>query len=115
MMMWCKYFTEAQWYTIENDILYQDNTSTILLAKNGRMSAGKNSKRSTSRTTFLITDRVAQEELTVQHKGTEEMWANVNMKPLQGTKFRVIRAHVMGIDVASSSAAQDGTSIFDLG
>ena len=44
MMMWCKYFMEAQGYTIENNILYQNNKSTILLAKNGRMSAGKNSK-----------------------------------------------------------------------
>ena len=44
MMMWCKYFMEAQGYTIESNILYQDNKSTILLAKNGRMSAGKNSK-----------------------------------------------------------------------
>ena len=44
MMMWCKYFMEAQGYTIENNILYQHNKSTILLAKNGRMSVGKNSK-----------------------------------------------------------------------
>ena len=44
MMMWCKYFMEAQGYAIENNILYQDNKSTILLEKNGRMSAGKNSK-----------------------------------------------------------------------
>ena len=44
MMIWCKYFMEAQGYTIKNNILYQDNKSTILLAKNGRMSAGKNSK-----------------------------------------------------------------------
>ena len=43
-MMWCKYFMDAQGYAIENNILYQDNKSTILLAKNGRMSAGKNSK-----------------------------------------------------------------------
>ena len=44
MMMWCKYFMEAQGYAIENNNLYQDNKSTILLEKNGRMSAGKNSK-----------------------------------------------------------------------
>ena len=44
MVMWCKYFMEAQGYTIENNILYQYNNSTILLEKNGRMSAGKNSK-----------------------------------------------------------------------
>ena len=44
MILWCKYFVEAQGYTIESNLLYQDNKSTILLAKNGRMSAGKNSK-----------------------------------------------------------------------
>ena len=44
MMVWCKYFMEAQGYSIEDNILYQDNKSTILLAKNGRMSAGKKSK-----------------------------------------------------------------------
>ena len=44
MMMWCKYFMEAQSYAIANNILYQDNNSTILMAKNGRMSAGKKIK-----------------------------------------------------------------------
>ena len=43
MMMWCKYFMEAQGYIIESNIIYQDNKSTILLAKNRRMSTGKNS------------------------------------------------------------------------
>ena len=36
-MMWGKYFIEAQGYTVEHNILYQDNKSTILLATNGRM------------------------------------------------------------------------------
>ena len=40
-MMWCKYFIEAQGYTLDNNVLYRDNISTILLAKSGRMSAGK--------------------------------------------------------------------------
>ena len=34
VIMWSKYFMEAQGYTMENNILYQDNKSTILLAKN---------------------------------------------------------------------------------
>ena len=37
MMMWCKYFMEAQGYTIDDNIFYQDNKSTIFLAKNGRI------------------------------------------------------------------------------
>ena len=52
----------AQGYTIENKILYQDNKSTILLDKNGRMSAGKNSKHIKHRL-LLINDKVAQREL----------------------------------------------------
>ena len=58
MIMWCKYFMEDQGCSIENNLLYQDNKSTILLAKNGRMSAGKNSKHIKIRF-FLITDKVA--------------------------------------------------------
>ena len=38
-MMWGKYFIEAQGYTVEHNILYQDNKSTILLVTNGRMSS----------------------------------------------------------------------------
>ena len=59
MILWCKYFMESQGYTIESNVLYQDNKSTILLAKNGRMSAGKNSKHIKNRF-FLITNKVAQ-------------------------------------------------------
>ena len=76
---------EAQWHTIESNLLYQDNKSTILLAKNGRMSAGKNSKHIKNRF-FLITDKVAQGGLSIQHKGTKDMWAGVNTKPMKGLR-----------------------------
>ena len=57
MILWCKYFMEAQGYTIESNLLYQDNKSTILLAENRRMSAGKNSKHIMNN--FFL-DKVAQ-------------------------------------------------------
>ena len=57
---------------IEKNFLYQDNKSTILLAKNGRMSAGKNSKHIKNRF-FLITDKVAYRELDIPHMGTKSM------------------------------------------
>ena len=44
IITWSKYFMESEGYTIENNVLYQDNKSTILLAKNGRMKAEKASK-----------------------------------------------------------------------
>ena len=98
MLMWCKYFMEAQGYTVESNILYQDNKSTILLAKNGRMSAGKNSKHIHHRF-FLITDKIAQGDLEVKYAPTKEMWGDINTKPLQGQLFREMRARIMGCEV----------------
>ena len=78
----------AQRYTIENKILYQDNKYTILLAKNGRMLDGKNSKH-IKISSFLITDKVSQRELEIRHMGTKSMWADLNTKPVQGAIFRI--------------------------
>ena len=81
MILWCKYFMEAQGYTIKSNLLYQDNRSTILLAKIGRMSAGKNAKHIKNKF-FLITDKVAQGDLLIQHICMKNMWADVNTKPV---------------------------------
>ena len=40
-ILWMKHFMEAQGYTIEDNILHQDNKSTILLQENGRKGSGK--------------------------------------------------------------------------
>ena len=77
---------EAQGYTIESNMLYQDIKSTILLAKNSRMSAGKNSRHIKNRV-FLITDKVAQGDLAIRHMGTKSMWADVNTKAVQGELY----------------------------
>ena len=96
MMMCCDYFMKAQGYAIENNILYQDNKSTILLEKNGRTSAGKNSKQ-IKNSFFLIGDKVALGDIENHHKGTDEMWADVNINPMQEKRFRVMRGQFMGI------------------
>jgi len=46
---------------------------------------------------FLIKDKVDQEEITIKHCPTEQMWTDINTQPKQGTVFRVFRRHVMGI------------------
>ena len=40
---------------------------------------------------------MAQGDLEIQHKGTDDMWADVNPKPTQGKRFRVMRGKVMGV------------------
>ena len=98
MILWCKYFMEAQECIIESNLLYQDNILTILLENNGRVSAGKNSRHIKNRF-FLITDKVAQGGLTIQHMGTKNMWADVNRNPVQGLLFRKFQYEMMGIPV----------------
>ena len=105
MILWWKYFMEAQGYPIENNILYQDNKSTILSTKNGRMSAGNNSKHIKNRF-FLITDKVAQGVLEICQMGTKEMWADINTKPVQGQLFRIFRAELMGVAVEYDNDAE---------
>jgi hypothetical protein len=48
-ILWVRYFIEAQGYTVEQNIVYQDNKSTILLATNGRWSSNKRTKHIKSR------------------------------------------------------------------
>ena len=98
MTFLCKYFMEAQGYPIENNVLYQDNKLTILLDKNGRMSAGNNRKH-VKNTFFFITDKVAQGDLEIRHMVTKEMWADINTKTEQGQLFRIFGDDLMGVAV----------------
>ena len=70
--------------------------STTLLTKNGRMFAGKASRNIHHRF-FLITDKTEKGDLSVEHRGTKEMWADGNTKPLQGIGFRSFRSKIMRI------------------
>ena len=56
MMMCTKYSMEAQGYSIDSNIMFQYNQSTILLTNIGRSLAGKNSKH-TKNSYLCITDK----------------------------------------------------------
>ena len=78
--------------------LYQDNISTQLLIKNGKMSSGKKTKHIKAKF-FFIKDRVDDGEIKVIDCPTEEMWADIMTKPLQGMAFRTMRAELMNCPV----------------
>ena len=86
-ILWTKHFMEAQGYTIEDNILYQDNKSTILLQENGRKSAGKRSRALNMRY-FFLTDQVEKGNLRITYCPIDNMTADYMTKPLQGEKFR---------------------------
>ena len=83
---------------MEQNILYQDNKSTILLANNGRWSSSKRTKHIKSRY-FFIEDKVDQGEVSIEHQPTNMMlmWSDVLTKPKQGKGFRIDRAMLMNV------------------
>ena len=42
---------------------------------------------------------MAQGDLKIEHIGIDDMWGDVNTKPTQGKRFRIMRAEVMGVSV----------------
>ena len=65
-ILWMKYFLEAQGYTIEHNIIYQDNMSTMSLEKNGRISASHRCKHIHAKY-FLIQDRYACGDVDLEY------------------------------------------------
>ena len=90
-IVWLRYFIECQGYDLDEYIVFQDNMSALSLEKNGRVSSSKRTKHIKAKY-FLIKDYYDAGEIDVRFCPTEEMWADVLTKPLQGQKFKDMRA-----------------------
>jgi hypothetical protein len=97
-ILWTRNFMEAQGYTITTNIVFQDNMSTLSLAKNGHVSSSKRTKHIKAKY-FFIRHYHHTGELQLRYCPTEEMWADVLTKPLQGLKFMKMRAFLMNCPV----------------
>jgi hypothetical protein len=107
-MLWTLYFLEAQGYKIDDNLLFQDNKSSILLEKNGRGSSGKRTRHINVRY-FFIADWVKSKEIRIEYCPTGIMIADYFTKPLQGVLFRKLRAMIMGhVDIALPSDQPTG-------
>jgi len=93
---WSRYFMAAQGYAVKDNIVYQDNLSSILLEKNGRASSSKRTKHINVRY-FFITDRARKGEVTLKWCPTGDMVADFATKPLQGALFKRFRDQIMGV------------------
>ena len=81
------YFIQSQGYGAECIGLYQDSISAQLLMKNGHFSSGKKTKHIKAKF-FFIKDKVDEGEMRIFDCPTEQMWADVLTKPLQGMAFK---------------------------
>ena len=73
--LWFLYFMQEQGFNVKKKTLLQDNQNTVKLLKNGKSSAGKQSRHINIRY-FWITDRVKQEEIGIEYCPTGTMLAD---------------------------------------
>ena len=64
-ILWTRKFLKAQGYNVSENIVYQDNRSSILLEKNGKAMRCKRTRHILIHY-FFVTDRIAKGELTIE-------------------------------------------------
>ena len=101
-MMWTLLFLKEQGYELEQNILCQDNKSTILLEKNGRSSAGKRSRHLNIRL-FFITNQIKKGHVNIEYCPTDEMTADYLSKPVVGQKFEKFRQTIMNLPMPATA------------
>ena len=85
-ILWTHYFLQAQGFTVRDNILFQDNQSTMKLSKNGQASSRKRTRNINIRY-FFITDRIKSNKVNVEYCPTEFLVGDFYSKPLQGMFF----------------------------
>ena len=81
-MMGIRTFIIAQRYSVYDIKVWQDNVSTIALAKKGK-STSHRTKHIAARY-FFIKEKIDEEEIEVEIKPTRQMLANMVIEPLKG-------------------------------
>jgi hypothetical protein len=88
---------DAQQYYIQENIVFQDNMSSMLLEKNSKASSSKRTKHINIRY-FFETDRIKKGELTVEWCPTGDMTGDfMTQEPTQGALFKSFRDQLMGV------------------
>ena len=87
-MLWTRYFLEEQGYGINENIMYQDNISAMLL---------ENNVKHINVRYYFIKDWVETRDVVIEHCPIDEKLGDHFTKPLQGALFRKFRAEIMNI------------------
>ena len=95
-VLWTNYFIRAQGWEINKTIIFQDNKSAILLENNGKLSSSNRTKHINIRY-FFVKDCIERKEFEIQFCGTDDMWADIHTKPLQGKKFIAFRKTILNL------------------
>ena len=87
-------FLKAQGYTMGAITIFQDNQSCMALIERGR--SGAERTRHIDIRYFWVKERIDRGEVKVEYLRSEDMYANVLTKPLQGSQFQRERDGLTG-------------------
>ena len=86
LVLWCRLFIMGQGFEVHDNIVYQDNQSTMLLSNNGCHSSGKKTHH-IEIWYYFITNHIKCKNIHLECCLTEAMVSDFFTKPLQG-RFR---------------------------
>jgi hypothetical protein len=96
IIVWSCCFLMAQGYGVTQNLLLQDNKSSMLLEKSGKASSFKCTHHINIQY-FFIADTANMKEVEIEWCPTKEMVADFMTKPLQGSHFRRLCNLIMGM------------------
>jgi hypothetical protein len=94
-VQWAKSFMAEQGYELETEIR-EDNRSTMLLMRNGRLSSG--TKHLDDRY-FYVKDLIDRGVIKLSHCVSDSMIADYFTKPTQGKRFLVLRNLILNLNI----------------
>ncbi len=97
LVLWSKIFIKVQGCEVLDNVLKQDNKSTILLANNGKASSSRRTRALNIRY-FYIMDQVKQGNVHIKYCSMDKMTSDYMSKSLQGIKFDEFRNEIMRLN-----------------
>jgi hypothetical protein len=95
-IQWTRSFMREQGYELGMEIK-EDNRSTMLLMKNGKLSSGKQTKHLDVRY-FYVKDLINRGVIKLSHCSSEHMIADFFTKPIQGQRFQQLHDLILNIN-----------------
>ena len=96
-ILWTHYFLLAQGYKVDDNIVFQDNKSAILLKCNGKSLSTKCTKHINIRY-FFVMDKILKREVSIQWCPMNDMIGDFMTNPLQGSQFKQFQDVIMGVE-----------------
>ena len=110
LAIWTHNFISTQGYKINDNVVYQDNQSAILLEKNSRALSGWCTRHIDIQ--YFFTNRVKCGDIWIKYCPTADMVADFFTKPLQCLLFRKLCAIILNIPghalTTDAAASQPG-------